>query len=83
MKTRANFSVVESIPIGLRLFGETIKRSTARSRFALLRRKGKDNTGQREEIKIGCKDLRHRGSYHAWFEFMGCILCKYNACKCL
>jgi len=83
MKTRANFSDVESISIGLRLFGETIKRSTSRSRFAPLRRKEKDNTGQQKEIKICCKDLRHRGSYHAWFEFMGCLLCKYNARKCL
>jgi hypothetical protein len=65
MKTRTNFSDVESIPIVLRLFGETIKRSTARSRFAPLRRKEKDNAGQTEKIKIFCKDLRHRGSYHA------------------
>jgi hypothetical protein len=52
MKTRANFSDVESIPIGLLLFGETIKRSRARSRFVPLRMKEKDNTGQREKNKI-------------------------------
>jgi hypothetical protein len=65
MKTMANFSDVESIPIGLRLFGETIKRSTAKSRFVPLRKKEKDNTEQTEKIKICCKDLRHHGSYHA------------------
>jgi len=51
MKTRANFSDVESIPIGLLLFGETIRRSRARSRFVPLRMKGKDNTGQTEKNK--------------------------------